>query len=327
MNHSQNKWCCSRPTMKAIRDYLLLREVYSDAADFVPRKDSVYIMGASEEDRVAHRLQWERSTDGVDFAYVKEETASDFTAKTAGRESAVLLRSAKSLEGFISGFGKKNLYIDITGLAHHVWAPLLRAALRVGHRTWVAYAEPKTYKFSTTPTEGEIFDLSERIQGVSPLPGFASLTRAHDEAVWFVPLLGFEGIRLAHMIENVQPPGDRIIPVIGVPGYCPEYPFYAYQGNRTVLVDTQAWKRAKYAIANSPFSLFYLLDDIASENPSDTIVVAPIGTKPHAVGAILYAIVNASRVEIIYDHPVRKAKRTEGIDRLLVYDVSTFAKI
>ena len=37
------------------------------------------------------------------------------------------------------------------------------------------YVEPAEYRFSETPTEGDIFDLSERIAGITPIPGFTTL--------------------------------------------------------------------------------------------------------------------------------------------------------
>ncbi len=141
----------------------------------------------------------------------------------------------------------------------------------------------------------------------------------------FVPLLGFEGTRLAYITENVQPPGGKTVPVVGAPGFRPEYPFYAYHGNRSALSETRAWKNVRFSIANCPFSLFYTLQDIADQYPRDLLKVAPIGTKPHALGAVLFAIVGRREVELVYDHPIRKKDRTEGASRLLVYHISAFA--
>ena len=52
------------------------------------------------------------------------------------------------------------------------------------------------------------------------------------------------------------------------------------------------------------------------------MIVAPIGTKPHAIGAILYAIKNPTKVELLYDNPKRSVQRTEGIGKILVCDIS-----
>jgi len=48
------------------------------------------------------------------------------------------------------------------------------------------------------------------------------------------------------------------------------------------------------------------------------------GTKPHALGAILFAIAHSDDVEIVYDNVKRKVGRTTGVARCLVYGVSDF---
>jgi hypothetical protein len=39
---------------------------------------------------------------------------------------------------------------------------------------------------------------------------------------------------------------------------------------------------------------------------------------------VLFALSAEDRVELIYDHPIRKAGRTTGSARLCLYDLSTF---
>ena len=161
-------------------------------------------------------------------------------------------------------------YIDVTGLPHHVWAPFLRVFKQRSELVYCVYVEPGDYRLSEKPTESTIFDLSERIEGVSPLPGFASFPRAGYEEALFVPLLGFEGTRFGHMIEHVQPNRDLIFPIIGVPGFRAEYPFYSYVGNRSQLEDTGAWQNVRFVSANCPFALYYLLMNLSSVSPRST---------------------------------------------------------
>jgi len=306
-----------------IRDRPILTDIYSSIDRFVPEPGSVYIFGPSVEDRSAHSQGWQSRTIDVDFLRIVEQEPSSLTIETTSGLKTIALRSTEQLKRLIASLGKKRIYLDITGLSHHVWAPLLRSALTSGSDLSVVYVEPSDYRFSTTPTEGEIFDLSERIMGIAPIPGFASLSDRDNDRVCFIPLLGFEGTRFAYLLEQVQPPGDKIFPIIGVPGFRPQYPFFTYHGNKSALIQSQAWKNARFALANCPFSLFYSLEDIAKDYPQDLLKIAPIGTKPHALGAILYCIARPQNVEIVYDHPIRKPTRTEGTSRLLVYRVST----
>ena len=214
------------------------------------------------------------------------------------------------------------IYLDITGLPHHAWAPLLRAIRCCHEPVFVVYVEPGDYKFSASPTDLSLFDLSEKIEGIAPLPGFVSLTGEPVEKGVFVPFLGFEGARFAYMLDAVQPRREDICPIIGVPGFRPEYPFYTYQGNKVPLLETKAWKNVRLAPANCPFSAYQAIRSIASDYNNRRLNIGLIGTKPHALGGLLYHIDYPRMTEVLYDFPVRKVARTEGTSRLCLYDLS-----
>jgi hypothetical protein len=312
--------------MMLIRDCPLPTQVYDHASDFAPEPGSMYVYGISVEARSHHADALAVAGTSVQFCKIVQQDSSEFVCQVEGAMRPVSLRSTKQLTDFWLMFGRRAAYLDITGLAHHVWAPLLRVRLSQTDEVKAVYLEPREYRFSATPTEGEIFDLSEQIQGIAPIPGFISLRNGFGDDVSFVPLLGFEGARLKHILEDVQPPGGKVMPVIGLPGFQPEYPFHTYLGNRLVLMETRAWKNVRFALANCPFSAYYTIQEIAAEHPNDLLKIAPIGTKPHALGAIMYAIVHQDRVELVYDHPMRKAERTEDVGRLFVYAISGFMK-
>lgn len=307
--------------MATIRDRPLLTESYENIKQFVPSEGSIYIQGKSVEERSIHSKEWENNTNNINFLNIEVQEPNSFTATFNSKMYEVQLRSSKQINELVSHFQNKEVYIDITGLSHHIWAPLIKGSLFNRIAIKAVYVEPKEYSFSKTITEGEIFDLSEKITGIKAIPGFASLTEINDENVCFIPLIGFEGIRLSHILEEVQPPVDKIIPIIGLPGFKVQYPFYTYHGNQSALTSTKSWKDVRFAIANCPFSLFYTLEDIAKEYPQDLLKISPIGTKPHALGAILYYLMRSRNVEIIYDHPIRKATRTQGTSKLFVYNI------
>jgi len=310
--------------MARLHDRPLLVDVLDDPAMFNPQDGAVFVVGSSVEDRVDHVAAWKSRAEKIRFVHVAEQGKSNFAYINGSELTLVSLRSETQLQEFWSRCGTQTVYLDLTGFAHHVWAPLVRSCLVGGYRLMVIYVEPRDYRYNVAPTEGEIFDLSERISGISPIPGFAALRETREENVCFVPLIGFEGRRFAYVVEQVQPPGGKIVPIVGVPGFRPEYPFHAYLSNRPILLETRSWKNMRFATANDPFSLYYLLQDIAAENRGDLLKIAPIGTKPHALGAVLFAIKSPQTVELVYDHPIRKAKRTHGFSRLLVYHVSSF---
>jgi hypothetical protein len=215
------------------------------------------------------------------------------------------------------------IYLDITGLLHAVWAPLLKALVESGREVRSTYVEPDGYKRHSAPVDGHIYDLSKEIRGIAPLPGYTVLRQRNADDFLFVPLLGFEGTRFRYLLEQVQPSNDRIRPIIGVPGFKPWYVFETYAGNAPALRESGSWVHARYAPANCPFSCFYTLRQLAAENPDFSLKIAPIGTKPHALGAIMFALSRSAPIEIVYDNPVRQSGRTAGTSRLFVYYVSS----
>jgi hypothetical protein len=308
--------------MQAVSKRPLYTETFETFDEFVPEPNSAYFSGVSVEFRSAHSPEWENRAPDVKFISIVGQDSAAVTVRLGASDQTIPLRSKRSLIDLWAAVAPETVYIDYTGLAHHVWAPLIQSALAVGKTVRAVYVEPESYRRSETPREGEIFDLSERISGLAPIPGFASLQEP-TEAFVFVPLLGFEGTRLAFLVEQIQPSGGKMIPVVGVPGFRPEYPFHTYLGNRPVLDATKAWHNVQFAQANCPFSVFYILEEIAQKWGDHVLKIAPIGTKPHALGAILFALASRANVELVYDHPIRKEHRTEGADRVHVYHISS----
>ena len=307
----------------------ILTKLYEDWQSFKLETGSTFLHGTSVEERSIHPPDWEMAAKDVNFVSLSSLESSpdrDFShcaANIGGPQEKLQLRSGKRLGDFFQKIESKIVYLDITGLPHHVWAPLLRAAIAACKQVSAVYVEPRTYSFRRTPTEAEIFDLSEAIHGISPLPGFSVLSEPKDEdLVLFVPFLGFEGHRLAYVLEQVQPPGKKTIPVVGVPGFVPVFPFHTYLGNKNILAKGTLHTGIRLIMANSAFDAFYMLQEISANYPDHALKVAPIGTKPHALGAVLFAIMANRPVEIVYDHPIRKPNRSTGSANILVYEIN-----
>lgn len=303
------------------KDYLYSTS-YRTISDFRPENGSLYIYGLSTEDRslLVNNLISDTSFSSVNFVELEYSEKDVVTDKKTGTKHS--LRSSKSIKDLFDTYPAATIYIDVSGLNNRVSAAILRNALELkGIKVRVVYTEPEHYKIEKFRAEGVFNDLSEQIDGVEPLPGFANIIP--DEVdMKFVALLGFEGGRFTQMCEIIQPPTDKIIPIIGVPGYRPEYPFVAYWGNRQPLSSTESWQYVKYAAANSLVDVYYLLKKIKKQPPVTKIKLAPIGTKPHAIGAILFAIKYPKEVEIVFDNPKRKSKRTEGVGLIVESKVS-----
>ena len=301
----------------------LFTQVLPNVRAFRPQNGSLYITGLSVEERSKHTKEWESECKDVTFARVAEKDRSTTRVAVGGEPAVdVLLRSNSELEMLLASRGQTATYLDVTGLSHHVWAPLLRAMRSRPEASFIVYVEPGDYRFSATPTEVTLFDLSERIGGIEPLPGFVSFGRRVVDTAIFLPLLGFEGTRLSFMLEEVQPQREDIYPIVGMPGFRPEYLFYTYLGNKVPLMQTKAWRNIRFAAANCPFSVYHVIGAIAEDCRGKKIKIGLIGTKPHALGGVLYHIDHPNDTELLHDFPVRSPDRTTGKSRVCLYDLS-----
>lgn len=307
-------------------DYLYTTR-YPSIKDFDPENGSTYVYGYSPEDR-SHLIDPSLAKSSSSIQFVEVEAHGSDQMRDVSAKCNFNLRSELSIESFLQTIQSRLLYLDVSGLLNRITAPLLKGAIAAYRKglfkeVRIIYAEPIEYKIKQFTSEGISNDLSEQIEGIDPLPGFASIIPSNDEDTLFVPLLGFEGGRFTYLVENIQPPYDNIYPIIGVPGFRFEYPFVAYWGNRKPLQETQAWRKVLFAAANSPVELFDLLRRIHKKKPHATLKIAPIGTKPHAIGAILYALENPRTAELIYDNPKRIKQRTDGVGQILECSVSS----
>jgi hypothetical protein len=304
-----------------IRDSYLFSTVYSELQEFVPRNESIYFYGSSPEER-SDSVQYLISRHSGEVNFVKIDELSKDIIREVKSGSEYQLRSSESIQAFLSKYNFKTLYLDSTGLSNRVCASFLNNAFRLKLADIrVIYVEPETYDIVRFKSESIFHDLSEKIDGIEPLPGFATIIPQDDLNIPLVALLGFEGGRFTYVLEHIQPSKD-IYPVIGVPGFRPEFPFIAYWGNKRSLEDSHTWTNVKYVAANSLVEVYDLLTKL-KKNQTGKLKVAPIGTKPHAIGAILFAIKNPNDVELIYDNPNRKIKRTKGVGKIIECPVST----
>jgi hypothetical protein len=231
------------------------------------------------------------------------------------------LYEATTLATLVSRMGPR-VAIDLTSLEHRVWAPLVRTVLERGLSLLALYTEPADYrKHDDQP--GAIYDLSST-HGIEPLPGFARLARRVNDHGAFAPLLGFEGARLMHIFDQEEVDARLTSPVVGAPGFRLEYSTHSYIANRDTLDQERMEDRVELAAASCPFEAYDALDRIHERTGRQYLRVAPIGTKPHALGAVLYAIDHPEDVELVYVHPVRTDNRTEGTGSIYVYDVTSF---
>lgn len=280
--------------------------------------DAVFIFsGAGSEER-NHIPVWDEAlaqhpTRCVEIVDQQERV---FAVRVNGTTRNLGLTDETSIGALFQGTAG---YIDITGLSHPVWAALLRAALLTLPVVNVIYVEPAVYQAHQSPSIASLFDLTSRFAGLRPLPGFAKLGLIdRDTEQLFVAFLGFEGRRPRHLAMTLDPV-PRVIPVIGLPGFAHDYGQICIASNQEFISENSAFAEIRYARASCPFEAYSVLEELRRDHPGSFMYLAPVGTKPHSVGAIWYAIEHPNDTELMYDHPVRKPGRTRGVGMSHVY--------
>jgi hypothetical protein len=316
---------------------LIPTQLLYSLSDFIPEENSVYLYGTTDESRSSHIAAHVKARNVVAVELADEDPdkqerrnikvtvpPNQDAQNTSPEQYTISLYSGRDQDRLWEFLSSELIYLDITGLPHHIWAALIASAKRKNQKLQVLYVEPAEYKRSEKLVDA--YDLSESILGFRALPGFAPLQPTGDD-VSYVPILGFEGKRFQFATEEVDPPPYKTYPIIGLPGFRPEYPFETYIANEKPLNDDDGHNllNIRFADASCPFRLFYVLEDIAILNPDDLLKIALLGTKPHALGAVLYAIHNGpSKVQLVYDYPIRKAGRTSGVGHIHVYHITSF---
>lgn len=298
-----------------IKKHYVYSEFYTDPKDFEPVEGSTYIYAYTKEDRSKLANAFIPRC-GSRCRFVGVEYCGPDIIKVENDTDEYSLRGAQTIGAFVEKYVDKIVYLDISGLNARISSALIIALFKSKITTYVIYAEPATYRLDKFRNEGVLVDLAEKVDGISPLPGLIRFIDI-DKKI-FVPLLGFEGARFTQIYEDVSPSDEDIYPIVGLPGFRMEYPFVTLFSNKPPLFNTQSWANIQYVMANSVVDAYLKLLEIYERNNDSKIIVAPIGTKPHAIGAILFAMKYDKRVELVYDNPKRNEQRTDGIGRIIV---------
>jgi hypothetical protein len=219
----------------------------------------------------------------------------------------------------------KVILIDITSLKH----PLLFYFLYLlrnnftPKKLFLTYTEPEEYVQQKIENVTKKFDLTEKFCSVKPLPGFLRISD-HNKQKLLVALMGFEGNRFSKAFEDINPSTRKTYAIVGFPSFQPGWQYYVYSENQNPLEQSKAYLLIKRATANEPFSVYNILTDIKKNNSDFEINLAPIGTKPHSLGACMFAIDNTD-VQIYYDFPAfGDKKRTIGVGTSFLYNLTDF---
>jgi hypothetical protein len=172
---------------------------------------------------------------------------------------------------------------------------LLKERFKVSRIT-IYYTEPKSYLFPKGLFN--TFHTSTGPLSIVEIPGYSG-QEARDSKRKLIILLGFDGDLSKEINEDVSP--NETVVVNGFPSYTPKFKDISLIANEKLVSDHNI--EVQYARANNPFEVYNLLESIKNKDSGATFInIAPLGTKPMALGACLFALHNPE-VRIVYPLP------------------------
>jgi hypothetical protein len=224
-----------------------------------------------------------------------------------------------------SGFEGARVCVDITTLKHGILFLLVYLLMKEikPAKLLAAYTEPAEYlkRKKTVIGETEEYELYDKIMGSSKgVPGFVKHQSNRD--ILLIAPMGFESQRLQTIYENLNP--KKLIPIVGFPSFVPGWNLTAIKMNYLVLKGADCCDWVKPCEASSPFEMRNLLnDEFHRYSHQYDIYISPLGTRPHCLGAAIFASQNPS-VYLIYDFPVEKKYRSYSVLKANVYDLTKY---
>jgi len=293
--------------------------------DSIEYKPDAFICFKTREDRAYNALLAVGNylTDAVIISF--EETDTSTIAKDIRKLnipisfiqvdkdlSAGILPCLRELNRYV--LEKEHIGIDISCMPIPFFAQLLHF-LFTRHSNKIItiyYTEPAHYTlkklFDYSAYNGEI--------DIKTVPGFEGETSHFNEIKRVVfYLMGFEMSYLNNLIpQDVNP--NKIAPINGFPAYYPKYKDISLINNNTDFYQRDI--DIIYSEANNPFKTYNTMVMLADKYSGYRIDIIPVGPKPMALGACLYALKNGNNsCRIIFPFPSEyKLNQSTGSGKL-----------
>lgn len=185
------------------------------------------------------------------------------------------------------------------------------------------YFEPKHYQ---RPKRSELlskrdFELTKEFLGFKGIPGFTCpLDGPIQDLVVF--MVGYEGNRLASAIDSLYIDGKLCHVIFGVPAFQAGWEMDSFANNIRVIHSENIRYGISFCGADNPRATFELLEKlyVAKEKRNNSFFVAPIGTKPNAIGVALFCCIHED-ISVLYDHPKRREGRSKDLGAAHIYQV------
>jgi len=178
----------------------------------------------------------------------------------------------------------------------------------------VYYTEPQSYFL-----RDKLFDDFHTGSGqhsLKEIPGFSGMDPKSSPRK-LVVLLGFDGGFSRQLDQDISPRETMV--VNGFPSYTPKFKDISLVNNVKLISRDDV--RIFYASANNPFDTYNILEAIKTDTSDWFFNIAPLGPKPMALGACIFALHNRD-VRVVYPWPeIYEDKYSEMTWNSWVYDI------
>lgn len=235
------------------------------------------------------------------------------------------IKSFEFGKNFINKFDNKIFLLDSTSLGFaEILLVIHYLVAKNNIQIKILYIEPNEYKLKSKDSIFNTeFDLSKGFNSFRKIPPYSLLIDSSSSTkAKLITLLGFENERLSRILEDDDGARyDEFEHILALPAFKPGWENISLYRHYNELKD---FKNLEFSPANNPYETNKILEKINKNSNNKQLVIAPIGTKPHSIGAIIF-MVNSfyknKKVGVIYDFPIKKENRTDGIGLIHEYTI------
>ena len=277
--------------------------------------------------------RWDVSFFGDPRTDQRSQVACDFAKKAAAQSyylldenNAIFVDNEKLTRPAFNLLTKdaESILIEATTLAVPELLTIVRAAVKNNvKRLTFLYLEPIEYrrKIKGNLTQHRDFDLSENFRFRSVHGCMNNLAEnVPGQAVFF---LGYEKSRLGTALEQQEMLRKwQKYAIYGVPGYQAGWEIDALANNAHHISADKF--NIQYVAADSVSSAYRLLNDIRrADKTEQTVLVSPLGTKPHAIATCLFLVEHneEQQTTLLFDHPKKRTARSTEVRKWHFHEV------
>jgi hypothetical protein len=268
----------------------------------------------------------DRGTEAIEFIKKNCDTVCtlNYDPRSLNIELDDMEMSVDDIESPLKDFCKDSLILETTTLRVDEIFLCCKVVQQMGISSIsLLYTEPQRYnRFRKSEVlYRRDFDLSTEYEPFAGIPGsMLTLNIAYRKKAIF--LVGYEGQRFKKVLDQQDIRPENSYVVFGVPAFQPGWEMDAFANNLRVIKGEGIGKNVLFAGAQNPVSVIEALEQIyGTLGQNEYLVVVPIGTKPHGIGAALF-VCQHDDVGIIYDHPNRKPGRSSQVGTWHLFNVT-----